>query len=165
VAGENSSYPHNDTEPLPGWLGNANHEARKRRFHRGVVSNSCIRTARYSTAAWQFQRDAHPSYVIWPFHRHLRRPLAIPASMCRRMSMPSRAPVLFIRRELFRRIEALRKGTDVLRGHGPVFPSAAQARGCFTNPQRRDSSRGKIQPFPERYRRSHTRAASQFFKT
>ena len=52
----------------------------------------------------QFQRNAHPSYVVWPLHRHLRASADDP-----RVNVPQdvhavTGACLFIRRDFFRRI-------------------------------------------------------------
>ena len=104
AGGDYLVFLNNDTEPLAGWLGNAI-DRLESDDSIGILGIKLLypdRTVQH--CGIQFQRNAHPSYVVWPLHRYPHASADDP-----RVNVPQdvhavTGACLFIRRDFFRRI-------------------------------------------------------------
>ena len=160
-------FLNNDTEPLPGWLGNAITRLESDDSIGVVGIKLLYPDGTVQHCGMQFQRDAHPSYVIWPLHRHLRASAGDP-----RVNVPEdvhavTGACLFIRRELFRRIGGFEErygmyfeDTDL------CFKARRAGKRVFYEPASVViHHEGKSSPSRNVIDDLNTRAASLFFKT
>ncbi|HOW99922.1 MAG TPA: glycosyltransferase, partial [Deltaproteobacteria bacterium] len=104
AGGEVLVFLNNDTEPLPGWLDRALERLERDDSIGAVGIKLLFPDGTVQHCGIQFFRDAHPSYTVWPLHRHLHAAADDP-----RVNVPGDADAvtgacLFIRSRLFRRI-------------------------------------------------------------
>ena len=97
-------FLNNDTEPLPGWLDRALERLDQDDSIGAVGIKLLFPDGTVQHCGIQFFRNAHPSYTVWPLHRHLHAAADDP-----RVNIPGDVDAvtgacLFIRNRLFRRI-------------------------------------------------------------
>ena len=135
AGGDYLVFLNNDTEPLAGWLDRAL-DRLESDDSIGILGIKLLypdRTVQH--CGIQFQRNAHPSYVVWPLHRYPHASADDP-----RVNVPEdvhavTGACLFIRRDLFRRIGGFEErygmyfeDTDL------CFKARRAASGCSTSP-------------------------------
>jgi len=104
AGGEVLVFLNNDTEPLPGWLERALERLDRDDSIGAVGIKLLFPDGTVQHCGIQFFRNAHPSYDVWPLHRHLHAAADDPL-----VNVPGDADAvtgacLFIRSRLFRRI-------------------------------------------------------------
>ncbi|MCU0582951.1 MAG: tetratricopeptide repeat protein, partial [Syntrophales bacterium] len=97
-------FLNNDTEPLPGWLDRALERLDRDDSIGAVGVKLLFPDGTVQHCGIQFFRNAHPSYAVWPLHRHLHAaadapPVNVPGDMD-----AVTGACLFIRSRLFKRI-------------------------------------------------------------
>ncbi|MBP8696457.1 MAG: glycosyltransferase [Syntrophobacterales bacterium] len=100
----------NDTEPRPGWFDRAMERLERDDSIGAVGVKLLYPDGTVQHCGIQFFRNVHPSYTVWPLHRHLHASADDP-----RVNVPSDVDAvtgacLFIRTRLFRRIGGFEEG-------------------------------------------------------
>jgi len=103
-------FLNNDTEPRPGWFDRAMERLERDDSIGAVGVKLLYPDGTVQHCGIQFFRNVHPSYTVWPLHRHLHASADDP-----RVNVPGDADAvtgacLFIRTRLFRRIGGFEEG-------------------------------------------------------
>ena len=104
AGGEVLVFLNNDTEPLPGWLDRALERLDSDDSIGAVGIKLLFPDGTVQHCGIQFFRNAHPSYAVWPLHRHLHAAADDPLVNVAGDADAVTGACLLIRSRLFRRI-------------------------------------------------------------